>query len=54
MRCRACNVNLNDKESTRKYLHIDDYIELCDHCYSTIADDVLSTENEDLDNASDY
>ena len=47
MRCLACNVELNDYESTRKDLH-GDYIDMCNHCYSTIKDDILSTDREDL------
>lgn len=47
MRCLACNVELNDYEATRKDLH-GDYIDMCNHCYSTIKDDILSTDREDL------
>jgi hypothetical protein len=47
MRCLACNVELNDYEATRKDLH-GDYIDMCNHCYATIKDDLLSTDREDL------
>ena len=47
MRCLACNAELNDYEATRKDLH-GDYIDMCNHCYSTIKDDILSTDREDL------
>jgi hypothetical protein len=47
MRCLACNVELSDYESTRKDLH-GDYIDMCNHCYGTIKDELLSTDREDL------
>lgn len=47
MRCIACNEELNDYEATRKDLH-GDYIDMCNHCYSTIKDDLLSVDREDL------
>ena len=27
MKCKACDEILNDKESARKYLHIDEYLD---------------------------
>jgi len=47
MRCIACDVELNDYESTRKDLH-GNYIDMCNYCYSIIKDDLLSTDREDL------
>lgn len=47
MRCLACNVELSDYEATRKDLH-GDYIDMCNYCYGTIKDDILSTDREDL------
>ena len=35
MRCVACNSNLSDYESTRKYKN-GEYFDLCNHCFSTI------------------
>jgi hypothetical protein len=32
MRCRACNKELNDREACRKYLTIDEFIEMCNGC----------------------
>lgn len=40
MRCLACNVLLNDNEATRKYANTHTFIDLCDHCFSTVADDI--------------
>lgn len=32
MKCRACNNDLKDNEATRKYLFIDEYIDMCTRC----------------------
>jgi hypothetical protein len=46
MRCKACNVNLNDFEATRKYVGRQEYVDLCSTCFATIE---LDTEiREDL------
>lgn len=47
MRCIACDKELNDYESTRKDLR-GEYIDMCNHCYGTIKDELLSTDREDL------
>lgn len=44
MRCLACNVNLSDAESTRKSATTGEYIDLCNRCYGSIADDVPTLE----------
>lgn len=41
MRCRACDCNLNDFESTRKSKVTKEYLDLCNHCYSYIKDDLV-------------
>lgn len=47
MRCRACNAKLNDKEATRKYASAPTvFIDLCNHCFSTVADDIPDLESE--------
>lgn len=48
MRCKACNKVLSDYESTRKGVETREYIDLCNYCYSTISNDILSDEREDL------
>ena len=45
MRCLACNKRLNSRESTRKYSSSGDFIDLCDHCFSFIADEIPDTED---------
>jgi len=49
MRCMACNANLTDFESTRKSTITNEYLDLCNHCFYTIADDVSSLERADLE-----
>lgn len=49
MRCMACNVNLTDFESTRKSTITNEYLDLCNHCFYTISDDVSSLERADLE-----
>jgi hypothetical protein len=44
MRCLSCNRRLNDKESTRKYSSSGEYIDLCDRCFSYVADEIPDVE----------
>ena len=48
MRCLACNCELSDFESTRKSVHTNEYLDLCNQCYSTIQHDVTVIERDDL------
>ena len=48
MRCKACNKVLSDYESKRKGIETKEYIDLCNYCYSTISNDILTDEREDL------
>ena len=41
MKCKACDEILNDKESARKYLHIDEYLDLCDVCLEPIREELV-------------
>lgn len=56
MRCRSCNVVLNEFEMTRRYKREDpndlDYVELCNNCFDTIKDDVNVVERKDLKDES--
>lgn len=47
MRCLACNAELSDYEAVRKDIH-GQYIDMCNNCYSTIKDDLLSTDRKGL------
>ena len=33
MRCRSCNVELNDFEATRKEVNTGAFVDLCNHCF---------------------
>ena len=48
MRCQCCDKNLNDFESTRKSASTGEYLDMCNKCYSTISDDLLSEVRYDL------
>jgi hypothetical protein len=56
MRCYCCDKNLNDFESTRKHATTGEYLDMCNKCYSTVSDDLLSVERYDLydGNEDDY
>ena len=48
MRCLACNKNLNDFESTRKSATTGEYVDLCNHCFHNVEQDIESIVREDL------
>ena len=48
MRCKACDVVLTDYEATRKSALTLEYIDLCEACFSYIADDVPVIDRPDL------
>ena len=48
MRCYCCDKNLSDFESTRKSVTSGDYLDMCNKCYGTIKDDLISEERYDL------
>jgi hypothetical protein len=48
MRCYCCDKNLNDYESTRKSVSTGEYLDMCNKCYSTVSDDLLSEVRYDL------
>jgi hypothetical protein len=50
MRCLACNKALNDFESTRKSATTGEYVDLCNHCFHNVEQDIESLEREDLRN----
>jgi hypothetical protein len=52
MRCVSCNCVLTDFEATRKAVVTNDYIDMCNKCFLTIADDIEYIERDDL-NESD-
>lgn len=48
MRCVICNEGLTDFEATRKYADTDDFVDMCNHCYSYVKRNIHTTEREDL------
>ena len=48
MRCLACNKALNDFESTRKSATTGEYVDLCNHCFHNVEQDIESIVREDL------
>lgn len=53
MRCRACDIELTDYESTRKSLLTNEYVDLCNNCYKHIKDDVQAVDNMENINIQD-
>jgi hypothetical protein len=53
MRCLSCNTVLTDFESTRKGLNTNEYLDLCNSCFYTIRDDVLTLDRSDLEEEDD-
>ena len=54
MRCYCCNKILSDFEATRKSVHTNEYLDMCNKCYATISDDLLTYERTDLYDEEDY
>jgi hypothetical protein len=48
MRCRCCDKKLSEFEATRKSIHTSEYLDMCNKCYNTISNQVLSYERYDL------
>jgi len=48
MRCLACNKILNDFEATRKSATTGEYVDLCNHCFHNVEQDIESVVREDL------
>lgn len=52
MHCKSCDAELTDFEATRKDSN-GDFIDLCNHCYGTVAEDIDSDVRMDLMHSSD-
>lgn len=48
MRCVACNVELNDFESTRKNAETGEYLDMCDLCFRGVKHSIPVIERHDL------
>lgn len=53
MRCSACDKKLTDYEATRKSAESLEYLDLCNECYSYIAEDVPAIDRPDLRSIAD-
>lgn len=42
MKCLSCDCILSDREATRKSLNTGEFIDLCNNCFSSIEDEVIS------------
>ena len=59
MRCLCCDKILSDKEATRKGVNTGDYLDMCDGCFSTVAEEFPYIEGHGssgrpLDNEEDF
>jgi len=46
MHCRACDIELSNRESVRKSKTTGEYLDLCNRCFATIADVVPVIEKD--------
>ena len=60
MRCVCCDVNLNDKESTRKLPSDTEFADMCDDCWSVtfpnpydLYDDTYDVDDVETDDGSE-
>jgi len=53
MKCKACDEILTDYEATRKVLETNEYLELCNNCFDSESDDVLTLDRADLKHVTD-
>lgn len=54
MRCLACNKILNDFESTRKSATTGQYVDLCNHCFHDVEQDIQSVTRPDLEDEDSF
>lgn len=53
MRCLSCNCVLTDFEATRKGANTGDFIDLCNRCFKSVAEDMHVIERNDLKTEGD-
>lgn len=58
MRCLSCDKRLNNAESTRKYASTGGFVDLCNHCFKDVAEDIPAIDGAPVlnhpDEDSDY
>lgn len=53
MRCLSCDKNLTDFEATRKSVFSGEFIDLCNHCFASVYEDLQTIERSDLAHEED-
>lgn len=53
MRCYCCNVILTPQQATRKFKESETFVDMCDKCLGTIADDVDTLDSDTLPEIED-
>jgi len=53
MRCLSCNCVLTDFEATRRGANTNEFIDLCNKCFTPIAEDIHVIERNDLKEIGD-
>lgn len=48
MRCKSCDCRLSDLECSRKSAATGEYLDICNHCYSYIKEEVPTIVNPTL------
>jgi hypothetical protein len=48
MHCVVCDVELSDFEATRKYADSNEFVDMCNHCYSYVKRSIHTVERDDL------
>jgi hypothetical protein len=54
VRCLACNKALNDFEATRKSATSGEFVDLCNHCFHNVEQDLETLVREDLRDEESY
>ena len=54
MRCLSCNALLSDFEATRKSVNTNEYIDMCNHCYSYVKRNIHTIDRDDLLTEQDH
>ena len=54
MHCVVCDVELSDFEATRKYADTNEFVDMCNHCYSYVKRNIHTIERDDLLTEQDH
>jgi hypothetical protein len=54
MRCLSCDRKLSDRESTRKYASSGTFVDLCNRCFSDVAEDIPDIDGTGIDLVDDF